>query len=131
MATIENSPAYKHKFRAFYNGLEFPDPISGCIENIEDNYKRQSQNMIEDALRCNFSLEEQAKVYKEQLDSIAFFLYKFHKYNPKKRNKRMCQKLGQPWDMIKCVWFMNVGALLYLKRLDQSDRNGFKLETTT
>ncbi len=117
-----------YRFWGKYMGVTFPSPILNCSDTIVENYEKQSARLLQGGLEEGRSLEEQGILFEEQLQNICFFLQKYQGFNPQKMKKRLEQKLGQSWEMIQCIWFMNIGGLLQLKKISQDKQNGWMIE---
>ena len=93
-------------------------PLSGCMQ--------AGKEQIELGLRISgMSLDEQAKLYFEQLDQIENCLCKHAPFHmDRKTERRVSKALNMSTDKIYMTWCINICSLLIMKKLQNDDMNG-------
>jgi hypothetical protein len=76
----------------------------------------------------NLSLEEQAKIYLEQLDMIELCIHKHSLSHGGNITKKVIAKVANDMNMsadkLYAVWCLNICSLLIMKKLKNDDMNG-------
>jgi hypothetical protein len=107
----------------FYKGTSFSPvyiPLDKCME--------AGKEQIVLGLRLSgMSLEEQAKLYLEQLDTIEACLFECcPEYMNRKTARRVSVKLNMSIEKIYTMWSVNICSLLIMKKLKNDDMNGIQ-----
>ena len=104
----------------FYKGSAFP-----MITDISyDTAMKSAKDMIVLGLRFGVSMEQQSNDYKEQLDLIERVLYQYSGHYTKKNMKKIFKELGIDEDQTYAIWYLNICALLIMKKIPNNNNYG-------
>jgi len=125
----------KHILLAFYKGTPWP---TSCIrdKNMIGHFQKLSHEMITTGLRMGISLDTQKQDYLTQLNKFESTLIKHSSTGQAggiagpNSIKKVCEELGMDEKTITSLWYLDVGALLELKVIENDNMNGWWNQST-
>jgi hypothetical protein len=109
----------------YYKGTPFS---YDCMLPYEEGMRGGKEQIALGLRLSKLSLEEQAKIYLEQLDLIESCFYKHSLSNGGNITKKVLIKVAKEMDMsidkLYGVWCLNICSLLIMKKLKNDDMNG-------